>query len=38
MAVAVDGVQTRSVHMNFERETPSRNTNTKAEAVEEWIS
>jgi hypothetical protein len=38
MAVAVDGVQTRSVHMNFERQTPSRNTNTKAEAVEEWIS
>lgn len=38
MAVAVDGVQTRSVHMNFERETPSRNTNTKAEAVEEWVS
>jgi uncharacterized protein len=38
MAVAVDGVQTRSVHMNFERETPSRNTNTKVEAVEEWIS
>ena len=38
MAVAVDGVQTRSIHMNFERETPSRQTNTKAEAVEEWIS
>ncbi len=38
MAVAVDGVQTRSIHMNFERETPSRNTNTKAEAVPEWIS
>jgi len=38
LAVAADGVQSRSVHMNFERETPSRNTNTKAEAVEEWIS
>ena len=37
-AVAVDGEQTRSVHMNFERETPSRNTNTKAEAVEEWFA
>ncbi|WP_346289731.1 DUF4912 domain-containing protein [Sphaerothrix gracilis] len=38
MAVAADGEQTRSVHMKFERETPSRNTNTKAEAVEEWLS
>ncbi|MEL6578214.1 MAG: DUF4912 domain-containing protein [Cyanobacteria bacterium J06621_12] len=37
-AVAVDGEQTRSIHMNFERETPSRNTNTKAEAVEEWFA
>ncbi len=36
-AVAVDGEQTRSIHMNFERQTPSRNTNTKAEAVEEWF-
>ncbi|MEM9272987.1 MAG: DUF4912 domain-containing protein [Cyanobacteria bacterium P01_F01_bin.143] len=38
VAVAVDGEQTRSVHMNFERETPSRNTNTKEEAVEEWFA
>jgi len=38
MAVAVDGEQTRSVHMKFERETPSRNTNTKEDAVLEWIS
>lgn len=37
-AVAVDGEQTRSIHMNFERQTPSRNTNTKAEAVEEWFA
>ena len=37
-AVAVDGEQTRSIHMNFERETPSRNTNTKAEAVQEWFA
>ena len=37
-AVAVDGEQTRSVHMNFERQTPSRNTNTKEEAVEEWFA
>ncbi|MBW4665697.1 MAG: DUF4912 domain-containing protein [Chroococcus sp. CMT-3BRIN-NPC107] len=37
MAVAVDGEQTRSIHMKFNRETPSRNTNTKAEAVPEWL-
>jgi uncharacterized protein len=37
-AVASDGEQTRSIHMNFERETPSRNTNTKQEAVEEWFA
>lgn len=37
MAVAADGEQTRSIHMKFNRETPSRNTNTKAEAVEEWL-
>ncbi|MBE9078822.1 DUF4912 domain-containing protein [Romeria aff. gracilis LEGE 07310] len=37
-AVAADGEQTRSIHMNFERETPSRHTNTKDEAVEEWFA
>jgi hypothetical protein len=37
MAVAADGEQTRSIHMKFNRETPSRNTNTKDEAVEEWL-
>jgi uncharacterized protein len=37
MAVAVDGEQTRSVHMEFTRKTPERNTNTKAEAVQEWL-
>ena len=37
VAVAADGEQKRSVHMNCERETPSRNTNTKEEAVEEWF-
>ena len=37
MAVAADGEQTRAIHMKFERETPSRNTNTKEEAVEEWL-
>lgn len=36
-AVAVDGEQTRSIHMKFNRETPSRNTNTKEEAVPEWF-
>ncbi len=38
VAVAADGEQTRSIHMNFERETPSRNTNTKEEAQPEWFS
>jgi len=37
VAVASDGEQTRSVHMTFNRETPSRNTNTKEEAVLEWF-
>ncbi|BAZ45829.1 hypothetical protein NIES4102_28560 [Chondrocystis sp. NIES-4102] len=37
-AVAVDGEQTRSIHMNFERQTPNRNTNTKEEAVQEWFT
>lgn len=37
MAVAADGEQTRSVHMKFTRETPERNTNTKEEAVPEWL-
>ncbi|MEO1127576.1 MAG: DUF4912 domain-containing protein [Cyanobacteria bacterium J06639_16] len=38
MAVAADGEQNRSIHMKFNRETPSRHTNTKEEAVEEWLS
>jgi hypothetical protein len=37
MAVAADGEQTRSVHLKFTRETPERNTNTKEEAVPEWL-
>ncbi|MEQ8539939.1 MAG: DUF4912 domain-containing protein [Coleofasciculus sp. D1-CHI-01] len=37
MAVAADGEQTRSIQMKFTRETPSRNTNTKEEAVPEWL-
>ncbi|WP_341527024.1 DUF4912 domain-containing protein [Nostoc sp. UHCC 0302] len=37
LAVAADGEQTRSIHMKFNRETPSRNTNTKEDAVLEWL-
>ncbi len=36
-AVAADGEQSRSVHLNFERQTPERHTNTKAEAEDEWF-
>jgi ABC-type phosphate transport system substrate-binding protein len=36
-AVAVDGEQSRSISLHFERETPERHTNTKAEAEEEWF-
>ncbi|MGB7274601.1 MAG: DUF4912 domain-containing protein [Geitlerinemataceae cyanobacterium] len=35
MAVAADGQQNRSIHMNFNRETRHRNTNTKEEAEDE---
>jgi hypothetical protein len=37
LAVAADGEQTRSIHMTFDRATPSRHTNTKEEAVLEWL-
>lgn len=37
MAVAADGEQTRAIHMTFDRATPSRRTNTKEEAVLEWL-
>ncbi|MEG5138128.1 MULTISPECIES: DUF4912 domain-containing protein [unclassified Microcoleus] len=36
-AVAADGEQNRAVHMKFERETPERHTNTKEDAVVEWL-
>ena len=36
-AVAADGEQSRSITMNFDRETPERNTNTKDEAKDEWF-
>ena len=38
MAVAADGEQNREIHMKFERETPARRTNTKEEAVQEWLA
>ncbi|NJN86601.1 MAG: DUF4912 domain-containing protein [Leptolyngbyaceae cyanobacterium SL_7_1] len=38
VAVAADGEQTRSIHLEFERQTPERHTNTKDEAVDEWFS
>ncbi|MFN3926578.1 MAG: DUF4912 domain-containing protein [Pseudanabaenaceae cyanobacterium] len=37
LAVAADGVQTRAIHMRFERQTLERRTNTKEEAIPEWI-
>jgi hypothetical protein len=37
LAVAADGEQNRSIHMRFERQTLERRTNTKEEAVPEWI-
>ncbi|MBD1916289.1 MULTISPECIES: DUF4912 domain-containing protein [Cyanophyceae] len=37
MAVAADGEQTRAIHMTFDRATPSRRTNTKDEAMLEWL-
>jgi uncharacterized protein len=37
LAVAADGDQTRAVRMEFERQTHDRRTNTKSEAVLEWL-
>jgi hypothetical protein len=37
LAVATDGEQNRAIHMRFERQTLERRTNTKEEAVPEWI-
>jgi len=36
-ALAADGVQNRVIHMRFERQTLERRTNTKEEAIPEWI-
>jgi uncharacterized protein len=38
VAIASDGEQSREITMDFERETPTRRTNTKAEAVLEWFA
>jgi hypothetical protein len=38
LAVAADGEQNRAIHMKFTRETPEQRTNTKAEAVQEWLA
>ncbi|MEG4396794.1 DUF4912 domain-containing protein [Microcoleus sp. BROC3] len=36
-AIAADGEQNRAIHMKFNRETPERHTNTKEDAVVEWL-
>ncbi|MEG4217448.1 DUF4912 domain-containing protein [Microcoleus sp. Pol14C6] len=36
-AVAADGEQNRAIHLKFNRETPERRTNTKQDAVVEWL-
>ena len=37
-AVAADGAQNRAIHMKFDRQTLERRTNTKEEAIPEWVS
>jgi Protein of unknown function (DUF1822) len=37
LAVAADGEQNRAIHMNFERQTLKRRTNTKKKAKLEWM-
>ena len=36
-AIAIDGEQSRSITLKFERDTPERNTNSKEEAQDEWF-
>ncbi|EGK84651.1 DUF4912 domain-containing protein [Microcoleus vaginatus PCC 9802] len=36
-AVAADGEQNRAIHLKFNRETPERRTNSKHDAVVEWL-
>jgi len=37
-ALAADGEQNRAIHMKFERQTLERRTNTKEEAIPEWLA
>jgi uncharacterized protein len=37
-ALAADGEQNRSIHLKFERQTLERRTNTKEEAIPEWLA
>jgi hypothetical protein len=37
-ALAADGEQNRAIHMKFERQTLERRTNSKEEAIPEWLS
>lgn len=37
VAIAADGEQSRDIHMEFVRETPDRQTNSKEEATDEWL-
>jgi hypothetical protein len=37
LAVAADGMQSRSIHLQFNRTTPTQDTNTKEEATEDWF-
>jgi len=37
-ALAADGEQHRSIHMKFERQTLERSTNTREEAIPEWLA
>jgi ABC-type phosphate transport system substrate-binding protein len=38
LAIAADGEQNRAIHLRFNRETPVRRTNTREEAVDEWLT
>ncbi|UZQ56108.1 DUF4912 domain-containing protein [Trichothermofontia sichuanensis B231] len=38
MAIAADGEQSRSIHLRFQRDTPSQQTNTKEAAIAEWLA
>lgn len=38
LAIAADGEQSRSIHLRFQRDTPSRQTNPKEAAIAEWLA